>query len=192
LAANSQKKLDKFRDVKISSVMIVRTPIFKAINKLADFLTKGKFTKDMLANGYDDMFHLAVIVKLENGVHLKIEKNETVEISRVPGFPPKDIQQRKVYLRKTPPTLGEAWKNFEGSYPNKRVMYNYDSLKNNCQRAIDNFLSSNQRYWYYDKQDKAFVKQDVKFIADNYPKLAKGAKAITDLAQRLTLFKWYG
>ncbi len=189
LANNSQKKLDKWGDSEIEKVTIIRKPIMAGINKLANFLTKGQFTKDMLKNGYDDMFHLRVDIKLKESVCLTIEKNETLEISRgkCENLNKDGLESRVVEIKK-PITLKEAYDKMTKGYPNNRVLYSYDSVKNNCQRFVDVFLSKNKDAFNYTAEDKKFVKQDVKFILDNYKGLKKGARAITGLAQRLTLF----
>ena len=188
LAANSQKKLDKWGDYEIEGVKIVRKPIMEGIVKLANKLTKGEFKKDMLKN-YDDLFHLRVDIKLKGGVCLTIEKNETVEISRgkcenlnEDGLEAMDIEVKK------PRTLKEAYERMTKGYPTAKNLYDYDSVGNNCQRFVDTFLSKNNDAFNYTAEDRKFVKQDVKFIIEKYNKLRKGAKVITNLAQRLSLF----
>ena len=188
LASNSQRKLDKWGDYEIEGVKIVRKPIMEGIVKLANKLTKGEFKKDMLKN-YDDLFHLRVDIKLKGGVCLTIEKNETVEISRgkcenlnEDGLEAMDIEVKK------PRTLKEAYERMTKGYPTAKNLYDYDSVNNNCQRFVDTFLSKNNDAFNYTAEDKKFVKQDIKFIVDNYEKLKKGAKVLTNLAQRLSLF----
>jgi hypothetical protein len=189
LAANSQTKLDKWGDSIIEGVKIVRKPIMPGINKLANLLTKGKFEKDMLKNGYDDLFHLRVDLKLKGGPCLTIEKNESVAISRgkceninEDGLEAMDIEVKKEI------TLKDAYEKMTKAYPTPKNLYDYDSVNNNCQIFVDRFLSKNKDAFDYTADDKKFVKQDVKFVLDNYMKLKKGAKVITNLAQRLSLF----
>jgi len=189
LAANSQKKLDKWRDAVIKEIRIVRKPIQKGITILADLLTKGQFTKDAIKHGHDDLFHLRVDIILENGVCLTLEKNETIEISRskCKERVKEDLENRIVEIKK-PITFGEVYDNMVKGYPSKRALYDYDSLTNNCQRFVDTYLSQNKSAFNYTKEDKDFTKQDIQFILNKYKKLGFGAKVITDLAQRLTLF----
>ena len=189
LAANSQKKLDKWRDAVIKEIRIVRKPIQKGITILADLLTKGQFTKDAIKHGHDDLFHLRVDIILENGVCLTLEKNETIEISRskCKERVKEDLENRIVEIKK-PITFGEAYDNMVKGYPSKRALYDYDSLTNNCQRFVDTYLSQNKSAFNYTAEDKDFTKQDIQFILNKYKKLGFGAKVITDLAQRLTLF----
>lgn len=189
LAANSQKKLDKWRDAIIKEIRIVRKPIGKGITILADLLTKGQFTKDAVKHGHDDLFHLRVDIILENGVCLTLEKNETIEISRskCKERVKEDLENRVVEIKK-PITFGEAYDNMVKGYSSKRALYDYDSLTNNCQRFVDTYLSQNKSAFNYTKEDKDFVKQDISFVLNKYKKLGFGAKVITDLAQRLTLF----
>ena len=189
LPANSQKKLDKWGDYEIEKVKIVRKPIMSGITKLADKLTKGKFTKDMAKNGFDDLFHLRLDIFLKGSVCITIEKNETVTISRgkcesknVDGLETRIVEVKK------PITLKEAYDKMTRGYPTKKNLYDYDSLKNNCQRFVDTFLTQNKDAFNYTSEDKKFVKQDLKFIIDKYSKLKKPAKIITNIAQRLSLF----
>jgi hypothetical protein len=189
LAANSQKKLDKWKDYEIEGVKIVRKPIMKGINKLANYLTDGKFKKDMLKNGYDDLFHLRVDVKLKNGPCLTVEKNESVAISRgkCENLNEDGLEAMEIEVKK-PRTFGEAYERMTKGYGSAKNLYDYDSVNNNCQRFVDTYLSKNSDAFNYTAEDKKFVKQDVKFIVENYEKLKKGAKVITNLAQRLSLF----
>jgi len=193
LAANSQRKLDKWGDYEIETVKIVRKPIMSGIVKLANKLTKGEFQRDMLKNGYDDMFHLRIDIKLKGAPCLTIEKNETVEISRgkcenlnEDGLEVMDVEVI------APITFREAYNKMTTAYKTSKNLYDYDSVRNNCQIFVDRFLTQNKDVFNYGKEDKEFVKQDVQFILDNYKELKKGAKIITNLAQRLSLFKTGG
>jgi len=189
LASNSQKKLDKWGDYEIQKLKIVRKPIMSGITKLADKLTKGQFTKDMAKNGYDDMFHLRLDIFLKNAPCLTIEKNETITISRGKCEKTNEdgLEARMVEVKK-PRTLKEAYERMTKGYATKKNLYDYDSLKNNCQRFVDTFLTQNKDAFNYTAEDKKFVKQDLKFIIDKYSKLKKPAKIITNIAQRLSLF----
>ena len=189
LAANSQRKLDKFNDSIIEGVKIVRKPISSGVSKAIKLLTAGKFEKEMLKAGYDKMFHLRVDLKLKNGPCVSVEKNDTVAISRgkcenmnEDGLEVMDIEV------KGERTLGEAYERMTKGYGSAKNLYDYDSVNNNCQRFVDTFLSKNSDAFNYTAEDKKFVKQDVKFIVEKFAKLKKGMKVITNLAQRLSLF----
>ena len=189
LPANSQKKLDKFGDKEIEKIKIVRKPIMKSINKVANLLTNGKFEKSMIENGYDDMFHLRLDIFLKGAPCVSVEKNETVTISRgkcesknVDG-----LETRIVEIKK-PRSLKEAYDKMTKGYPTKKNLYDYSSHKNNCQKFVDVFLSQNKDAFNYTVEDKKFVKQKVDWIFKEYKRLAKGAKVLTNIAQRLSLF----
>mgnify|MGYP003110694396 FL=1 len=189
LSGNSQKKLDKWRNTPIKKVYIVRKPLMSGLYKLAQFFTKGEFKKDMLKNGYDDMFHLRVDIVLENDVCLTLEKLETVTITRGSKcrLREKDELEHRVIEVNRPITFGEAYHNMTKGFSSKKELYDYDSLKNNCQKFINIFLTKNPAF-KYSAEDRAFVNQDVSFLVNKYSSLGKGAKVFTDIAQRLRLF----
>ena len=189
LGGTSQKRLDKFGDEYIKSVYITRKPIMKGIKVMANLLTNGKFEKDMLKHGFDDLFHLALNIELENGVCLTIQKNETVYIDRGCNYnkDEPDLQVQKVF-RRGRIKLKDAYENMRRGYKNDREVYDYDSASNNCQRFVDTFLKQNQRAFHYGKKEKDFTVQQIDPLLKKYSKLQKASKAITDLAQRLSLF----
>ena len=57
-----RENLNKFGDEKIEKIIIVRTPIEKAINTLLSIMTKNKYNTAVKSSGYDTMFHLALYI----------------------------------------------------------------------------------------------------------------------------------
>lgn len=184
LDAKSQKKLDKHGDKVIKEVWITRKPITSQITSLLNVVTSGKFKKEMMANGHDDLFHLQAQVVLEGGIRMALEKNDTVKISRVPA-PGPDIEKRQIKVRK-PITLNEAYENTIKKYGrDPKEVFGYDSLTNNCQRFVSNFLKGNASAFRSTTQDKAFVTQDLKFLLEHFPFIPSVSKIATDIGNRI-------
>jgi len=189
LGSKFEKRLNKFKDQKIKEVYIVRAPIIKGVEKALDLLNKGKLKKEMVKAGYDDLFHLTLNIVLENGVCLRIEKNETVYIDRgcIYKNPKPETGVKKVEVKKDI-TLGEAYDKMTKGYPSASRLYGYDSVNNNCQRFVNTFLSQNKDAFNYTGEDKSFVVQDVRDVMKKFKKTKGISKKITDLASRLSLF----
>lgn len=189
LGSKFEKRLNKFKDQKIKEVYIVRAPIIKGVEKALDLLNKGELKKEMSKAGYDDLFHLTLNIVLENGVCLRIEKNETVYIDRgcIYKNPKPETGVKKVEVKKDI-TLGEAYDKMTKGYPSASRLYGYDSVNNNCQRFVNTFLSQNKDAFNYTGEDKSFIVQDVRDVMKKFKKTKGMSKKITDLASRLSLF----
>ena len=183
-ATNTVKKnLKKYGDKKIKSIQIVRQPISSGIQKMLDYLTLGKIKKDMVAQGYDRLFHLSSVIGIEGGPNLRLEKNETVDLRPVGKFH-KESEFRTVPVSGDI-TLNEAYENIRKLYDDDKNFYGYDSIKNNCQLFIRKFLISNKKNFKYKPSDLDFISQDIAFIAKKYPYTSKIARVLTDIANKL-------
>jgi len=86
LDRKSQSVLDKNGSSNIKQVWVMRAPIQAFLTDFLNIITLGKFNKEMLKNGHDKLFHLSAVVLLENGNRYRVEKNDTVKISRTGPF----------------------------------------------------------------------------------------------------------
>lgn len=133
-----RKMVEKYGNKKILELTLQRKPIDAQYKKILNVLTSGKLNKTVQDLTYDDIFHLAVILKMEGGEQLKFEKNHVVEISPIQQVHG-DLMPVKVstpillndFIGMTMTTLG----------PEKYVLY--DSITDNCQRFIDAHLTAN-------------------------------------------------
>jgi len=136
-----RKLLDTIKDDPIMACVVIRQPIEKAVGMLANAITLGKmeqFKKDM---GFDDVFHLYMIVTLESGKLIRIEKNAEIDVKEVGGINEADDKNSfNVELRgMTVPALLDNTLKAIGD----RKFWDYNPLTNNCQDFLLNVLKAN-------------------------------------------------
>lgn len=74
-----KKFMDENNDRKITSVQLGRKPIISPVRKALDALSFGGFSRKAKEMNYDDVYHNYLIVTLDDGRKIKLEKNHVVE-----------------------------------------------------------------------------------------------------------------
>lgn len=157
--------LSKEGNVPVTGLQVARRPLAKTFNTLletANILDGSSGTRVIP----DDLFHLFLIIQLQNGKNWRAEKNETINI--IPYTPTKGLEQRLV-INPIPPGLTM---NNMIERTRKRVgdtaFYNYSSHQYNCQHFTLNMLLasgipvSNEMY--------NFIMQDVASMSPEWVK----------------------
>lgn len=167
--------LKKYGAYKIEKIYLYKTPLSTSIMKLLKIATLNDIRQQMKNAGYDSLFHLYMIVKLENGVELLIEKNERVVIStRIPRVTDK-TQYTHVLMRDSL-TLYDLFSNLEKKV-SPRQIWRYTVDTYNCQRFLyDILLSSN----LITQNNKSFILQRVNQLLPYYVKTLSNVS--TDIA----------
>lgn len=153
----------------VSAIKVCRRPVTKAFEYILNLLTFGKMKKEMERLGYDNMFHLYLIVYLENGTVYSLEKNERVNVvaGEIEGG-----ECEPIY------TFGGATlEQFiqKSEDLNIENFYQYDTFSNNCQSWVLAILNANGI-----SQFNSFVSQSVESLAPEYIK--KFIKGLTNVA----------
>jgi hypothetical protein len=141
---SSRKTLEKFGDKAIKSLTLVRTPIPSMLNKALNFVSLGKWNKERRKYGFDTLYHLALLVGIEGGKTLVVEKNEVINIStsyRIKS----NTEQLNLPLPTTGPTLNMVLDTTRQRMGDKKYFL-YDAFNNNCQVYIKNVLESINLY----------------------------------------------
>lgn len=162
--AQVKSLLQKYGNEKIVEMSVGRKPITSAIRKIVNIITDVP---------YDDLFHLFIIVKLENGVELKLERNQRVNFTTSVGLTP-DTEIVNVPIKKDI-TLGQFVEN--GNKRQGNLYWKYSASSNNCQDFVIATLSANG---LLHSQLRDFIKQDTKDLLPNW--VAEVADTITDAA----------
>jgi hypothetical protein len=158
----------------ITSLAVGRTPISKTLDLALDVISGGKFGQIKKKLGYDQFFHLFIIV---NGKH-RIEKNELFNI--IPYSKASDEEDVPVDLGGKQITISEFLEN--GSKGDETNFYrHYNAFGANCQAMVLKLLSRNH---LMTPAIQAFVKQNVEEYAREHDLLGT-AKAITDVGSVL-------
>lgn len=126
-------------------------------------------------HGFDRFYHLFMIITMENGSVLHIEKNEVIRLSENPrdcpnaldlGVPPQAITVSQL-MDRTKQRIGD------------RDFFTYDPLGNNCQNFVNQLLRT---MGLYNQTAKDFVYQDIKGLREDLPSYTRFlAKGLTDV-----------
>lgn len=168
-----RKLLKNNGEKKIVSAIINRKPVEKKLSGLLNVLSLGQFKKNIENEPYDDLFHLSIVLRTEDGKDILVEKNEVINMAmkgRKGGetLPIAPFQGGK--------TLNEIMENTKKRMGGK--FFGYSARNNNCQDFIMALLQSNGMG---DANDFTFVKQDAKQMFKGLGTLSKVADFITDL-----------
>lgn len=163
-------------DNMITKMIIKRRPISDLFEKALNYSTFGQFEK---ANPYDKLFHLAVVLYLDNGRSYTLEKNATILISepiekpdteyKDVNYPTENIINLNGLLERTRQRMG-------------RKYFLYNPKSNNCQDFLLNVFDANN---IGGVSEREFIKQDTRKIFNESPNYLKNmAKFITDMGGR--------
>ena len=167
--------LAKLGDEPITGLIVMRKPLANMLDTLMNFISLGKFEEIKAQNKYTDFYHLFVIALLQNGMMVRIEKNQTIELHTIQSLP-----SNQAFAEITPhqhTTLKQFLDNGE-QLMGKRLYFTYDAKENNCQVYIYNLLKANG-----DITEEAtdFIMQDITELPEFTQTFAK---AVTDLGHR--------
>lgn len=178
-----RKLLEQVGSQRIIDVTIGRTPVFDWIHTALGVMSFGKWPALMKQYGFDRFFHLFLILSLEDGTRVKVEKNEVITITRDPkiekntetmhlGIPPRGTSLN-AWLADTRRLMGDRF-------------FTYDALGgNNCQDFVKSMLEANSMWT---DAARTFVYQDISELSRELDSFTKRAsRSITDLAARANI-----
>jgi hypothetical protein len=126
-------------------------------------------------HGFDKFYHLFMIITMENGSVLHIEKNEVIRLSENPRPCPNALDLGAPSTSITVSELMDRTKQRIGD----RDFFTYDPLGNNCQNFINQLLRTMN---LYNQTAKDFVYQDIKGLREDLPGYTRFlAKGLTDV-----------
>ena len=170
--------LAKYGNETIKQVYIMRTPIDDILDKVMSLISLGKFDRMKAENNYTDFYHLFVVVQLSNGVLVRIEKNQTIEL-KVLASKPRVEGEMSVFPREDI-TLMELLNNTEKSM-GKEKYFVYDPKNNNCQVFVKALLEANGMLT---NELEGFVMQDVSSLPSFTHSIAR---AVTDMGHKVDI-----
>jgi len=177
-----KKVLSEQGNKMIKSIELYRYPVQEYLPILMDILTFGKFSKAKNELNYDKMFHLGMIITLEDNQKLLIEKNEVINISTNVSEPEHNAKIEKLIVAvDTPMTLNEFLSKARLRMGDKDY-FSYEPLSTNCQNYIKNLLEASG---LYGQRENHFVFQDVEGIARQLPGISK--KIISGILKTISI-----
>jgi hypothetical protein len=170
----------KYGNLKIVGAKIRRAPIGSMLNSMMNILSLGRFDQFRKERNFDKFFHLGIVLQLEGGKQLLLEKNAKPEFSE--SFTDtKDTEYMAPVSIVGQPTLNE----FIQKTVDKMTKYgfsNYSWDKNNCQKFILSLLEANGSLT---PALKSFIYQDITGIVQRLPSYVdKISRFATDTAAR--------
>ena len=178
---NVRNLLNKHGNNIIKEIRVYRDPIQPMIESILDLSTLGEIRKKMNKLGYDQLYHLYAIMRLDNGTYWKIEKNARPDAVRMSGFADRKYINVPINSDKDVSSFWNGGIKVAGEH----FFYRYDHITNNCQIWLSN-LFKGSGWWNNELKD--FILQDVftlmkdKGILNRFTRAATDAKAIIDSA----------
>ena len=121
----------------IRKITVSRTPIGAKIKYVADLITLGGFSANMKKLNYEDVYHLFMLVELDDGTLFRIEKNSRVDIT----LNDRRLGETMINIDNINHTLNDMFNNAEKEYGLERL-YRYDPFKTNCQVLLVDLISA--------------------------------------------------
>ena len=171
---NARAVIKQYGDKQIKEIKIIRQPIQSFINTAFNALTFGQFQKKLDELPYDKLFHLRMVITMEDNKQIQLEKNEviniTLKVDTVKGQEELDVPIHNSI------TLNQLLEG--GQKILKDKYFTYRAFGNNCQDYQIALLKGSN---LLTPQLEAFIKQDVSELANINPFLKKIANTMTDL-----------
>jgi hypothetical protein len=173
-----QSILNKHGDTKIRGATIKRSPVPSLITKALGTISP-EFGKRLKESPYDKLFHLFLVLQLENGKVVVVEKNETLSVTDRYKKRSKEEEEMPVSVPEGL-TLNTALEKTQQSMGTQKF-FGYSAKDNNCQDFMIAFLKANNMG---NEEVFKFVKQDTAYLFKNLPILRKISNTLTDIAGR--------
>jgi hypothetical protein len=178
--------IDRYGNKKIIAICIYREKLSSTVSNLANVITLGQFNKVKNKYGYDDLYHLMMVLTLDGGIPILVEKNEVINIHEYPNIKP---NYDKFEL-----SLPSNWNtDFKQFLANTQTFmgsdyFTYDAFSNNCQRFIKSAIIANPPLQQENPQAVRFIEQDLSGLQRDLSPTSKSIfKGTTDLASRLNV-----
>lgn len=169
---------------RIESITVYRQPIMSVISKLLNILSLGRFDEARNKIGYDDLYHLYMIVQLNDDSRAIIEKIQDVNVTDDIKTRDANTDSIVIDMKGRQPTLFELLDNTRKGMGDSRF-YNYN-FASNCQ---DFLLAILQYNGLSSPQATAFIKQNVAELVKTLPPDARiNINAITKIGSYANRF----
>lgn len=178
------KTLETYGNVPIVHMEIYRTPLHNMLLKAINFISLGKFGEMQKKLGYDNFFHLALVVTLDQNKKIIIQKLDVIEVST--NFKTKDNTEVEIvstYNKDRKLTINQMFENARKVVPSN-LWFGYDGLRNNCQFFIKYLLENSG---LYGQKEKEFVFQNIEELVKEMPEYVSDTmNFVTDAAATFT------
>lgn len=165
----------KHGNAKVIGLQVARSPVQKIISSILNAISGGQLEENRRKLNYDEIYHLFLIVHLDDGYSFKIERNETVQISS-PNVSNAEILEVPV---NSDITLNQL---IENGANGKSNFWNYNPVTSNCQQFVTDLLSGSR---LLSGEASSFINQNAVALLEGSPVTRKIAEVVGDLGSRL-------
>lgn len=179
--------ISKYKDYKIVHILGAKQPIESSVQWLANIISSGKYEQAKSKLGYDNFFHVYLILRLEDGTKLKVEKNEVINIEVITGL---QKNTGSYNIGDTNIRLGDFLSRGEQLMGTDKY-FDYDGFTNNCQIYLLSLLKANG---LINKDISDFFGQDAQAVSEELGVLVSGLfRGVIKSAQIYDLLRYgYG
>lgn len=166
--------------LKIVSLKACREPVQQVVQQMLSLMTLGKWDEEKHKYNYDTMYHVYLLLNMNNGRQVLIEKNQVLNITFYDEDPRSQNQKACVDLPTptTPIPLLEFFNNAANAVGDS--IYLYSGKDNNCQVFLYNLLKYNN---LLTNEFKDFIMQNTQDMVNSLPPITQQAmQSATDLA----------
>ena len=174
-----RETFEQFKDNLIVGLYIGRSPINKILRMIVNAITFGHMNKRAKELGYDDVFHLYMLIKLDNGSILKLHKEATVKLTNLTQRDYKALKHEEHSGFELPLLDSISLEQFITQFADHPTVWEYDVVRNNCQQFLLHVLKKNGVK--LNQEQFRFIIQDAFSLLRNSPTLAYLFRKITDL-----------
>lgn len=160
----------------IIELKLYRAPIQSVVKSFLNMLTLGQIKRNIDMMHYDNIYHLALCITLDDNRKYLLEKNHVIQINECKEKGQFMYVYFNTYLN-TNILLNNALK----LYNNMEEMNNYDPVYNNCQRFILNLLEGSGLLTI---ENKTFILQDAEKLLENTGYIGTISRILTTVANR--------
>ena len=165
-AGQTRQLIEKYGERTVASLVSCRTPLSTPTQSLVKLLHDGKLA-------VDNLFHLFLRITLNDGTRLVFEKHGSPSMSKGDG-PRNDEQTRAIHVS-SGLKLADMIENAIRK-TGHRQFFIYDPFRSNCQDFQLALLSGSPQI-ALTSEDRSWIDQDARKIAENVPAWAKSASA---------------
>ena len=162
----------------IKQLWLSRCPLPPYVDFGLNMLTLGRWNSAKAAHGPENKGHLALILELEGGQKILMEKNAAIQIKRL-SQPSKKAELLALTLPVTPMTLKTLLAQGRQTAGTNEKWFEYDAYQNNCCHFLQYVLQGSQ---LAAPQMEAFMWQNTaKILLEQPVYLEWVAKGVTDI-----------
>ena len=162
----------------IQALLVARAPVVQAVTSVINFITKGNLAENQKKLGYDQIYHLYLLLQLPSGIY-RLEKNQVVSVL------PESAQDMDQLQREHPQVMHVQVK--QGETPLNLILrgmktdgidkfWHYDAIRANCQEFVLSVLKNPS------PELVKFVRQDAATLLSHNSTIENAARGITNLA----------